>query len=784
VWRRELKKYKASASAPELRLGSTLPSVSLTLPAPLFRVPYVAVLISAAGPTAVAVSEVFIAGRLHPRAGHLAPGNRGYLGDLEIPGISPLGIRHGKTADLSIYTPPRSATSPLQRMPVAYRNRTRGAGAAGDSDDRARGGWPELLVTIISASEEAELDGFLRVFPVLGADYLVHLLPYLHYSKTDMQRVIDTFTDAVVVMHAHQSWDGKSGAAVWANLLRETMVTLEKAMIARVITYQVIVGGFAYFGSALSFESYRNLALPNHTYTEWKLAGSSTVRRPSHLIGDYGSSPMVRGSIFPLERSGFAFVLAAHKDPLLDETRNHTDRHGRPGYARVAERFRGLYISSPVYVQPWSAALAACPTVPSLLPSQPPDPRSPPALPFTLTSPPLVAGLALATAALLCVLAVLARGRKHRRTDTTGELGFQLVSEPSFSSISSTNSLDFEILSSEIEVIQIIGTGGMGTVYKGRWLNLPVAIKSVFVQNPKDRILWEASLLSKLRHPCICSFFGMSSISGVGTAVILELLHRSLYHLVHKDTTTLYPAVLADGRVFRIAHEIASGLAFLHSHSLMHRDVKTSNVMLDELLHAKVCDFGIAKDFVPQMGSDDTRGSTNSSNTLSSASSVSSMLHTVGEGTPRYMAPEVLSGKGEYNESCDVYSIGLLLWEMTHRAIIFGKAHGLQVAFQHAQDGVRPEIELSPSCEPFRGLITAAWQHDPKTRPAMLCMADELFQCTKLHQAENGTTYAIPDFSRIADCGHNSSSTTNSSDLAQHVAPASQPEGDDGGQAL
>ena len=345
-------------------------------------------------------------------------------------------------------------------------------------------------------------------------------------------------------------------------------------------------------------------------------------------------------------------------------------------------------------------------------------------------------------------------------------------------------SVCFEILSSEIEVIQIIGTGGMGTVYKGRWLNLPVAIKSVFVQNPKDRILWEASLLSKLRHPCICSFFGMSSISGVGTAVILELLHRSLYHLVHKDTTTLYPAVLADGRVFRIAHEIASGLAFLHSHSLMHRDVKTSNVMLDELLHAKVCDFGIAKDFVPQMGSDDTRGSTSSSNTLSSASSVSSMLHTVGEGTPRYMAPEVLSGKGEYNESCDVYSLGLLLWEMTHRAIIFGKAHGLQVAFQHAQDGVRPEIELPPSCEPFRGLITAAWQHDPKTRPAMLCLAEELFQCTKLHQAENGTTYAIPDFSRIADCGHNSSSTTNSSDLAQHVAPASQPEGDDGGQAL
>jgi serine/threonine protein kinase len=143
----------------------------------------------------------------------------------------------------------------------------------------------------------------------------------------------------------------------------------------------------------------------------------------------------------------------------------------------------------------------------------------------------------------------------------------------------------------------------------------------------------EAELMQGLRHPNICSFFGLVHVSDGSDAIVLEFMNGGcLYTLLHWNTTVKSPIDdVALG--CRIARETAAGLAYLHSKQCMHRDIKSLNILLDLQLHAKVADFGIAKLYAradaPPMGAD---------RTVEAAASV----NTVGQGTLRYMAPEVL----------------------------------------------------------------------------------------------------------------------------------------------
>ena len=286
-----------------------------------------------------------------------------------------------------------------------------------------------------------------------------------------------------------------------------------------------------------------------------------------------------------------------------------------------------------------------------------------------------------------------------------------------------------EIPAADVTLLSVLGRGGFGVVLKGRWVSTDVAVKVVKrvdqVGKASLELNREIELLFKLRHPNICSLFGFCN-TDQGLGMVIELLDMSLSELLHNRPEKSGDV---DLRV-RVAHQTASGIAFLHRNNCMHRDVKTANVMLDHTLSfAKVCDFGLAlnKSFE---GIQDSSPCSWMSEGAGGVAGGWSMRHTAGIGTPRYMAPEVLvfldtqvSDQGnavaKYNESCDVYSFGLLLWEVMHRQIPFADYPGIQVVAVLARSVQRPPLNLPAGYEGLGALISSCWHHDPAERPPM-----------------------------------------------------------------
>jgi hypothetical protein len=204
-----------------------------------------------------------------------------------------------------------------------------------------------------------------------------------------------------------------------------------------------------------------------------------------------------------------------------------------------------------------------------------------------------------------------------------------------------------------IDWTKLLGQGGMCDVHLGTWLGTSVAVKVVrdYGRQPSHALLAEARMLSLLRHPCICSLYSALELDDGRPAIVLEYMSRgTLFDMLHRpgQAITASTAVLCS-----IMRETASGLAYLHANGYMHRDVKSTNVLLDDKFHAKVADFSIAK------------YRTSSSDLLAhefDAASVhwesdSRAKHTFLVGTPRYMAPvrprhALLNAQGPFAARC------------------------------------------------------------------------------------------------------------------------------------
>ena len=245
------------------------------------------------------------------------------------------------------------------------------------------------------------------------------------------------------------------------------------------------------------------------------------------------------------------------------------------------------------------------------------------------------------------------------------------------------------------EILAPLGAGGMGEVYRARdtLLRRTVAIKvlrSGLAGDARGHLLREARAASALNYPHICTVYSVEETDGFAFIVMEHISGQQLQQLLDHPLT-------AD-QVLRYGIQIARALGHAHQHHVVHRDLKSSNIMITDEGDAKVLDFGIADQVMDQEPG-------NSTFSVADAGGLA--------GTVEYMAPERLRG-APGDERSDIWSLGVVLYEMATRSLPFRgeTAYALSAAILE-----RPVPQV-PSSVPFPlgRVIERCLEKDPARR--------------------------------------------------------------------
>jgi predicted Ser/Thr protein kinase len=280
-----------------------------------------------------------------------------------------------------------------------------------------------------------------------------------------------------------------------------------------------------------------------------------------------------------------------------------------------------------------------------------------------------------------------------------------------------------DLIADRYELEELVGTGGMSSVFRAhdRQLERRVAIKILhehYADDPEylERFRREARLVAKLSHPNIVTVIDRGDDDG-----------RQYIVFEHVDGENLKELVLRSGRLpvrraLELALAVADGLAFAHEHGLVHRDVKPQNVLLNREGDVKVTDFGIARSLHMDHGVTQT----------------GTVL-----GTGEYLAPEQASGQ-PVSPATDVYSLGVVLWELLAGDVPFVGENFVAVALRHVNEAPPHLRERRPDVSPrLDAAVERALAKDPARRfPSMAAFAKELRAC--LAEPE-GDTAAPPE---------------------------------------
>ncbi|CAE7730566.1 unnamed protein product [Symbiodinium pilosum] len=188
-----------------------------------------------------------------------------------------------------------------------------------------------------------------------------------------------------------------------------------------------------------------------------------------------------------------------------------------------------------------------------------------------------------------------------------------------------------------------LGAGGSAQVFRGHWKGQEVAVKRISGVAHLEAMKKEIDALRRLRHPRLVRFIGACVQPPLLLVVTEYMAGGSLHDCLFGPRKTVPLSTL---QRWTIAGQTAEGLAFLHSQRVVHRDLKSMNILLDSTKHAKICDFGLAH----QMCMESTH--------------IARKLDGEG-GSPRYMAPECYDAKiGKLTEKVDMWAAGCILIEL------------------------------------------------------------------------------------------------------------------------
>uniref|UniRef100_A0A4X2JTP9 Mitogen-activated protein kinase kinase kinase n=1 Tax=Vombatus ursinus TaxID=29139 RepID=A0A4X2JTP9_VOMUR len=273
-----------------------------------------------------------------------------------------------------------------------------------------------------------------------------------------------------------------------------------------------------------------------------------------------------------------------------------------------------------------------------------------------------------------------------------------------------------------LELKELIGAGGFGQVYRATWGGQEVAVKAARRDPEQDpaaaaeSVLREAKLFSMLRHPNIIQLLGVC-LQQPNLCLVLEFARGGA---LNRALAAAAPAGAAPGPrparripphiLVNWAVQIARGMLYLHEEAIvpiLHRDLKSSNILLlEKIEHDDICnktlkitDFGLAREW-------------HRTTKMSAA------------GTYAWMAPEVIKSS-LFSKGSDIWSYGVLLWELLTGEVPYRGIDGLAVAYGVAVNKLT--LPIPSTCpEPFAKLMKECWEQDPHIRPSFALILEQL----------------------------------------------------------
>jgi tRNA A-37 threonylcarbamoyl transferase component Bud32 len=260
------------------------------------------------------------------------------------------------------------------------------------------------------------------------------------------------------------------------------------------------------------------------------------------------------------------------------------------------------------------------------------------------------------------------------------------------------NARDYEIQFNDLNVGDVIGRGNFGEVRKGQWKDVHVAIKTIYRtggDTAKQDVYREMGILAQLRHPNILGFLGFVKHAG-SVMMITDLMTGGSLHTFIKNSYETVTRLR-----FKLVAGIVRGMVYLHHRKLVHRDLNTKNLLLDDHYGIKISDFGLSR---PKHDH----------------------KMTMSVGFLGGMAPEVYRGN-DYTEKADVFSFAMVVYEIvTGKESHHDQSNVMMYAHNMSTNGYRPPLDDKITPPDWNNLIRKCWATDPQERPSFNQLLDEL----------------------------------------------------------